>query len=79
MKRKYLVTIFPFFQNKITKFQGKRFEIFSPDLDSDLSLVACFKPVFIIFRHVINLKNYHHLILDPSWDASERHNIRRFY
>jgi hypothetical protein len=56
--------------------QEKKFEFFfHPHLDPDFSLVAFLKPVFQLFRQV--LKFCHHLMLSPSWDANQWHNIRK--
>jgi hypothetical protein len=49
--------------------EKKKFEIFSPHLDSDFSLVAFFKLVFLLFREV--LKTCHGFMLNPSWDGSQ--------
>jgi hypothetical protein len=64
------------FLKSLANLQKKKIEFFfPPHLDPDLTLVAFLKPVFQLFRRV--LKFCHHLMLSPSWDASQWHNIRK--
>ncbi len=61
------MTIFLFLL-KMVKFQ-KKIENSLPHLDIDFNLVAFLQPVFKLLRH--DLKTCCHLMLNPSWDASQ--------
>ncbi len=74
-KSEYYVAIFSFFWKVLEISRRKKLNFFFPHLDPDFSLVAFLKPVFQLFRWV--LKFCDHLMLSPSWDASQWHNIRK--
>jgi hypothetical protein len=66
------------FLKSLANLQKKKIDFFFfvfPNLDPDFSLVAFLKLVFQLFRRVLNF--CHHLMLSPSWDASQWHNIRK--
>jgi hypothetical protein len=67
MKQEYFVAIFLFLL-KIVKFQ-KKIENPLPHLDVDFNLVEFLPPAFKLLRH--DLKTCCHLMLNPSWDASQ--------
>jgi hypothetical protein len=67
MKEKSFVTIFPFSEKHHQISKRKRKPL--PHLDLEFSLVAFFQLVLKMFRLV--LKSCHHLMLNPSWDASQ--------
>jgi hypothetical protein len=51
--KKYYVTIFPYFLEKVAKFPEMFFEKLSLYLDSSFNLVAFLKLVFVLFKEVL--------------------------
>jgi hypothetical protein len=76
IKRKHSDSMFLFFLEKSLVFSPKKdyWELFLPHLNSDFSLVAL-SLVFLLFKLV--LRTCHHLMLNPSWNASQWCNIRK--
>ncbi len=70
-KREYFVSIFQLFSQKnLPKLPN------SSRLDSDFCLVVVSKLVFKLFKNF--LETCCHLMLNPSWVASQPYNIRIF-
>jgi hypothetical protein len=65
----------PFSWKKLPNFERKIEFFFLSHLDFESSLVAFLKLFFSIYKQA--LKTSHHFMLNLSWDASQRCNIKK--